>query len=633
MWLENGSSTPQKSIKSKHPDPPANDTSALSLREHCSWNDFSSAGVGTADFPLILLDSMAQVECLKDFRQRGNLSFFPLGAGTNVIGSDTVLQNRFCVKLGKDFQFLRLSNAEPNRIHCGAGVPLRKLLLFAMSHNLGGAHGLSGIPGTVGGAVCMNAGACGMQISDFLVCAEIYSFSHDAVSLKTKEELRFHYRSSSITEDELILSATFHFQTVLPDAEKALFQAESVRRSQCPQGKNSGSVFRNIAPDISAGKLLDRSGAKKIARGTFHVSDRHANWIIRESGDLPGKETDYIQTLTDMITAVKQKTGILLRPETRFFNMESEQTLSLAAKPLKILVLKGGVSSERQISLESGANVAKNLRVAGHDVREFDIKELAITDDMRWADVVYPVLHGGYGEDGRLQKLLEDAKIKFVGISSEACRIIMDKVASKQVMDANGITNAAYQQTSDVNLPFPKDRKLPLIVKPASEGSTFGLTLVEEESQWHDALTLAGKYDSSILIEDYISGIESTVGILLGKALPLVEIRYPGKLYDYDAKYTHAQGETQYLCPPTGISQKAQENAKREAEKFAEAVGATELLRVDVIITPDDRAFVLEGNSMPGCTASSLLPKAAAAMGISGPEMCSRLAMAAYEKP
>ncbi len=299
---------------------------------------------------------------------------------------------------------------------------------------------------------------------------------------------------------------------------------------------------------------------------------------------------------------------------------------------MKVLVLKGGTSAEREISLESGANVAKALRQAGFEVREYDITKLEITEDLKWADVVYPVLHGGFGEDGRLQKMLEDAHIPFVGCSSRTCEIAMDKIESKKIMSQYGIPNAAYALVTDPDQPIPETLHLPLIVKPNSQGSTFGLTLVERKEDWRKALEKALQFDTKVLVEEYIPGIEATVGILLGQVLPVIEIHVPGKLYDYDAKYTHAGGETQYLCPPQHLSEAIQKKAQEEALTFARAIHAEKLIRVDVIVrTEDQQVFVLEGNALPGCTESSLLPKAAAAAGISFTEVCKRLAESAMK--
>ena len=307
---------------------------------------------------------------------------------------------------------------------------------------------------------------------------------------------------------------------------------------------------------------------------------------------------------------------------------EKENALS------KILVLKGGVSSEREVSLESGKAVADALREAGYEVREYDIRELAVTPEMKdWADVVWPVLHGGYGEDGRIQKMLEDAGISFVGSGSAACALIMDKVASKKLMDLHGIPNAKYAVLTEPSETIPEGMSLPLIVKPSNEGSTFGITLVETEDEWKKAMDLVFRYGDTALVEEFFKGVETTVGIIDGKALPVIEIRYAGKIYDYDAKYTHALGDTEYLCPPRTIPEELQKKIQTAALKFYEVSGAEEILRVDVMASLEDGSIcVLEGNSIPGCTANSLVPKAGRAAGISFPELCSMLVKAAYRR-
>ena len=408
-----------------------------------------------------------------------------------------------------------------------------------------------------------------------------------------------------------------------------------MRRMKSPPGRSAGSIFKNPAPSLPAGKILELCGAKEVDHGRFQVSRDHANWVINRTDRLEEKaaEKDFIAATEEMAQRVYDSTGIMLKPEVRFVDMESAENWGKSRSAVKVLVLKGGVSSEREVSLLSAANVAQTLREAGFAVTEYDIQKLEITDAMREADVVYPVLHGGYGEDGTLQRMLEEAGIPTVGSSSRSMEIVMDKAASKKVMDEHGVNNAKYAVITDPAAPVPEGMEYPLIVKPNSEGSTFGLTLVEDAAQWREALETALKYDKKALIEEYIDGVEATVGILLGKALPLVEIRYPGKLYDYDAKYTHAQGETLYLCPPEGISPEAQKASREMALTFAKAVGAETLVRVDVMIRKkDDKVFVLEGNSMPGCTASSLLPKAAMASGITLMELYSGLVMDALKK-
>ncbi len=587
-------------------------------------------GAGTSRFFLAEAATMDELSRLLGFFRERKIGIFPLGDGTNLIGSDRPLE-KVVIRLTGEFRKCVLRE-ESRWIEAGAGCRLADLIRFACGCGLGGASGLSGIPGTVGGALRMNAGARGMEIADFVREVDcVFPETGERRSFRPRRE-EWGYRMSPLPENGLILRAVFEFQRVEAEQEKRLLAFERERRNRTtPKGRSAGSVFRNPSGSLPAGRLLEEAGCKMRGKGGLFVSSAHANWIVNFEKNV--SESDCTDLAAEMASRVKSFCGAALQTEWRFVNMDSKQKIDASSAPLNILLLKGGTSAEREVSLVSGAAVAEALRQAGHHVKEYDITELKVTEEMRRADVVYPVLHGGFGEDGRLQKMLEDAGIKFVGSTSQACIDIMDKIASKKIMTANGIRTPGSMIADRIDTPFPEEMGLPLIVKPPKEGSTFGLTLVTDRSQWHDALELSFRHGAPALVEEYIKGIEATVGILDGKALPLIEIRYPGALYDYDAKYTHAHGETQYLCPPTGISEKAQKEAQDFALRFYHAVGARDMLRVDVIVSDkDDSVWVLEGNGLPGCTPSSLLPKAAQTAGIAFPEMCSRLARAAAER-
>ena len=595
------------------------------FRESVKWADSTSMGAGLGTYPLVQPQTREGLILLVRECIACGIPLFPIGAGTNLVGSDSPV-DFLAVRLAGVFQEIRM---EKSLIHAGAGVPLAALARFAAEHSLGGLAPLSGIPGMVGGALRMNAGANGTEISEFIREIEF-------IDLKTGELDRrafgsgWGYRTSPVPENGLITEGVFSLPASEREKEELLLRKERERRlAVTPRGRSAGSVFRNPSKECPAGKLLEKAGAKKLSSGGGRVSPQHANWIVNDSGSF--SESDCTVLAAEMASMVKAFCGIALKTELRFVNMNAKEKVEKAASGLNILVLKGGVSAEREVSLVSGKAVADALRRAGHTVTEYDITKLEITDAMRKADIVYPVLHGGFGEDGSLQKLLEDAGLKFVGSGSQAMLDIMDKIVSKEFMDKNGIRNPKSIILKDPNAPMPKELGLPLIVKPPKEGSTFGVSLVSSESEWKAAMKLCFEYGEVALVEQYIKGVEAAVGILDGKALPLVEIRYPGKIYDYDAKYTHAHGETQYICPPTGISEKAQKESQELAVKFYHAVGARDMLRVDVIISDkDDSVWVLEGNGLPGCTPSSLLPKAANIAGIPFEEMCSRLARAAY---
>ncbi len=602
-----------------------------------AWNDFTSLGAGSASFPLIKVCTVVQaVDAVKELRRAfPEIKIRVIGGGTNLVGADRILPDTVFLKLMPLEDFAEIRPGRNGLFLAGAALSLKNVLEVVAAYGFGGASGLFGIPGTIGGAAVMNAGANGQTVSQFIDFIEILNLDDGSMRRIRHRGIRWGYRWTSIGENELVTRVCFRFAPVDPRQESVLFRREILRRMRAPAGRSAGSIFRNPSPDLPAGRILEKCGVKKLNSGRFSVSADHANWIINRTDrtELPGSEAAFLETLHSMAKMVYDSSGICLTPEVKFIDTETVKKWGKDMSPVKVLVLKGGTSSERDVSLQSAANVAQSLRNAGFEVREYDIRSLEITGDMRWADVVYPVLHGGFGEDGTLQKMLEDAGIRAVGSSAAGMKIVMDKIASKKVMDANGINNAKYAVLSSVSDQIPAGMELPLIVKPNSEGSTFGLTLVEDEKDWKIALETALKYDKTVLVEEYIEGVEATVGILLGKALPLVEIRYPGKLYDYDAKYTHAQGETLYLCPPEGISPEAQNEAKELALRFAKAVDSETLLRVDVIIrNSDNKVFVLEGNSMPGCTASSLLPKAAMASGVSIMELYTGLVFDALNR-
>ena len=598
-----------------------------------SWDRYTTLGAGSAPFllaePVNMQDALNVVRIAYSLRK----TVFPLGKGTNIVGSDTPVPDLVFLKLPAASEFGRLELLPGGMVRAGAACSLLDVIRFAAEHALGGASALCGIPGSLGGALAMNAGAMGSSLSDFLVSAKgIMLGKEPRLREYPVEDLGLSYRSSpAIRGKVLVTELLLRFLPVGADEEKERIAAELARRSKAPKGRSAGSVFRNPAPDSPAGKLLEGAGCKGLRFGGYMVSEAHANWIVKAGNDIPGKESDFSMLVSEMIRRVQLKYNTALQPEVRFVNMVATKKENT---PSRILVLKGGVSSEREVSLESGKAVADALREAGYDVREYDIRELAVTPEMKdWADVVWPVLHGGYGEDGRIQKMLEDTGISFVGSGSAACCLIMDKVASKKLMDLHGIPNAKYAVLTEPSQTIPEGMKLPVIVKPANEGSTFGIRLVETENDWKKAMELVFRYGDTALVEEFFKGVETTVGIIDGKALPVIEIRYAGKIYDYDAKYTHALGDTEYFCPPRNVPEELQRKIQAAALKFYEISGAEEILRVDVLASvEDDSICVLEGNSIPGCTANSLVPKAGRAAGISFPELCSMLVKAAFRR-
>lgn len=282
----------------------------------------------------------------------------------------------------------------------------------------------------------------------------------------------------------------------------------------------------------------------------------------------------------------------------------------------------GGPSAEREVSLRSGAGVVKALRSVGHIVSEIDPK----TPDWKLpakTDVVcLAPLHGTYGEDGQVQGQLEKMGVLYTGCDSEASRLAFDKVVTKQKCIKLGIPTSKFVVVNSLQAPLPKSLKLPLVIKPVRQGSSVGLQFVERTEDWRDALAVALKFDSEVLVEEKIIGRETTVGILDNRPLPIVEVRPKVGSYDYKNKYT--AGATEYFCPADFDSATTKKIQDAALGAFR-AIGGRDYARVDIMVRSNGEPVVLEVNTLPGMTETSLLPKAAAAAGLSYEQLCQRM--------
>lgn len=284
----------------------------------------------------------------------------------------------------------------------------------------------------------------------------------------------------------------------------------------------------------------------------------------------------------------------------------------------KIAVLKGGPSAEREVSLCSGAAVAKALRSLDYEVTEVDVTGTTV-DLPAGCEAVFIALHGTFGEDGQLQALLEQRGVPFTGSGSASSACAFDKVASKRVFERQAIATPRYEVLAPGQA---RTMPLPAVVKPPRQGSSIGISKVFEESEWEAALAAALALDSEALVEAYIEGAELTVGIVGEQVLPIVEIRAPDGYYDFRAKYT--KGLTEYLVPAP-LDEAATRACQELAWRAFNALGCRGLGRVDIRLTPDGHPFVLELNSIPGFTETSLLPKAARAAGLEFPALCEKI--------
>jgi D-alanine-D-alanine ligase len=288
---------------------------------------------------------------------------------------------------------------------------------------------------------------------------------------------------------------------------------------------------------------------------------------------------------------------------------------------LKITVMLGGPSAEREVSLRSGAAVARALRSLGHEVHELDLRNgsWSLPPD---TDVVFLALHGTYGEDGTVQRRLDELGAIYTGCDAESSRIAFDKVLTKKRCVEAKVPTAKFLVVNSKTAPWPKDWQPPLVVKPVRQGSSVGLQFVEQVEDWQQALAEALKYDSEVLVEEKIVGRETTVGILGGEPLPIVEVRPKTGSYDYKNKYT--AGCTEYFCP-ADFDAATTKRIQDAALGAFEAIGGRDYARVDVMVRPGGEPMVLEVNTLPGMTETSLLPNAAAAAGLNYAQLCQRL--------
>lgn len=327
---------------------------------------------------------------------------------------------------------------------------------------------------------------------------------------------------------------------------------------------------------------------------------------------------------------------------------------------MKITVLMGGVSAERNVSLASGIRIVEALKERGHDVAAVDpakgvidqveLKRLSETvvgvtppsledlanltkkslridllllPEITNADVLFLALHGGQGEDGVLQGALEMAGVPYTGSGHLGSAIAMDKNLSKVLFRAAGVNTADWLMAPQPVEKVEQELGFPVVVKPSKQGSTVGLTVVKSKEQYEGAVQEAFKFDDEVMIEKFVPGRELTVSVLGEEALPVGEIITKTELYDYHSKYTSGMAHEVF---PANISQGATKLMQEQAVLAFKALKLRGYARADFRLTPEGDMFCLEVNTLPGMTSLSLLPQAAAAVGIGFGELCERIA-------
>jgi D-alanine-D-alanine ligase len=292
----------------------------------------------------------------------------------------------------------------------------------------------------------------------------------------------------------------------------------------------------------------------------------------------------------------------------------------------KIAVLMGGPGSEREVSIASGKAVLKALLGLGLDASAVDVTDASIVLPAG-TDLAFNVIHGTFGEDGQLQQMLEEMGVPYTGAGVAASRRAFDKNLAKQAFLAAGVPTPRAEIVDVSQGPALPSFPAPFVVKPPREGSSVGVSIVHDPAKAEAAMADAAKYGNDILVEEYISGMELTVAILDDKAMPIVHIIPPEGVYDMASKYPWLSGSqgSQYICP-ADLDEETTLAVQQAALAAHRSLNIEVYSRVDVLLDAQNRPFVLEANTIPGMTETSLLPKSAAAAGIPFPELCKMIA-------
>lgn len=296
---------------------------------------------------------------------------------------------------------------------------------------------------------------------------------------------------------------------------------------------------------------------------------------------------------------------------------------------LHLVVLMGGPGSEREVSLRSGAAVARSLSSGGYRVTAVEVNDehIALPGD---TGLCVNMIHGTFGEDGRLQSLLDARGVAYTGEGAEGSRLAFDKLESKRSFAGAGVPTPRWEKIAAGQRPT---LPLPFVVKAPREGSSVGVHIVREESALESALLDCASLDREILVEEFVEGRELTVGVVGDRALAVVEIRPHEGFYDYAHKYT--KGASEYFCPAP-LEETVASVVQDAALRAHRSLGLEVYSRVDVLLRADGSPFVLEANTIPGMTETSLLPKAAAAGGTGFLELCEEiclLSLRRFKKP
>jgi D-alanine-D-alanine ligase len=542
-------------------------------------------------------------------------ALFWMGLGSNLLVRDGGIRGTVISTKGR---LKEMKLADDGSVYVEAGVPCAHVARFCGEQGLVGAEFLAGIPGTMGGALKMNAGAFGGETWRIVRKVEMIDASGKVI-VRQPRDFNIGYRSVKGFQDEWFLSANL----ILQPGDSAASQQkikdflEKRAKTQPTNQPSCGSVFKNPEGDFAA-RLIEQTGLKGYVIGGACVSEKHANFIVNT-----GRATaaDIENLIHYVQNKVKEQQGVELQTEVCMVGESDVETqnAALLQKPEKfgrVAVLMGGGAAERAVSLRSGAAVYDALQRKGVDAVAIDVtgSPIEALAGIK-VDRVFNIIHGRGGEDGVLQGVLEVLGIPYTGSGVMASALTMDKLRTKLCWQGYGLATPNWcllQDESDLDGCIEK-LGFPVIVKPAQEGSSIGMSKAHNREELLEALRVASEYACDVYAEAWVTGKEYTVALLEGEALPVIRLETPNAFYDYEAKYSAAT--TQYHCP-CGLNPDQELFMRNLAVTAGKVVGIKGWARVDVFIDDSGQYQLIEINTVPGMTDHSLVPMAAKQAGL-----------------
>ena len=540
-----------------------------------------------------------------------NEPLFWMGLGSNLLVRDggirgTVINTKNRLKV--------MQCVDDETIYVEAGVPCALVAKFCAEQGWVGAEFLAGIPGTMGGALKMNAGAFGGETWKIVQNIEMLN-RRGEVFTKSANEFEISYRHVNLKSNEWFLAVTLKLQRGDTNESQQNIKALLAKRanSQPTNQPSCGSVFKNPTGDYAA-RLIEAAGLKGFKIGGAQVSEKHANFIINTGNAMAA---DIEQLMAFVQVQVAQKYGINLQTEVCIVGEKlNAKQIERAQDFGTVAVLMGGNSAERDVSLRSGAAVHAALVARGVNALAVDVTGNVI-DSLANLDVdrVFNIIHGRGGEDGVLQGVLDVLKLPYTGSDVLASALAMDKLRTKLCWRGANLPTPNWfvlKTENDIDACI-EVLGFPIIVKPALEGSSVGMSKAKNRAELVVALEIALACNCEVYAEAWVTGDEYTVSILQGQALPIIRLETPHEFYDYEAKYNSTT--TQYHCP-CGLNAEQELQLQQLALQASGIIGVEGWARVDVFIDQNGQAQLIEINTVPGMTDHSLVPMAAKQVGI-----------------